>query len=232
MPLKGLFSKDFLDEYKSGKRIFSDINLQYAEICDVDLTDLVVKDSRLFFVNFRNCKLANSKFLNCEIFWGGFYNTLLENAVFEKSKIDLTWFEDARFKNTKILNSKISWTAILNSVMAELDTSTSTLFKVFTDPTQATPEDLEEFMRMLGPVLDSLDISIKARVREGLISDVARHGVEVRATGSDNSQYKKNEVNYNRSQAGYGLAMSNLSSTIISAYNNEHPYKLKKDKYQ
>jgi len=42
--LKNVFSSEFLERYKSGEREFSNINLQYAEISGVDLSNVVIKN--------------------------------------------------------------------------------------------------------------------------------------------------------------------------------------------
>ena len=137
-----MFSSEFLEQYKKGKRLFSDIILQYVDISDADLSGIIIKDSKLFFATFRNCKFANSKFVNCEIIYGSFYGGNFENSVFDSSSIDATLFQNIVTKNMKIERSKIIWSAILDSAAGEVDTSSSSTFKFFTSLSNLTEKDI------------------------------------------------------------------------------------------
>ncbi len=224
MGFRAVLSNEFIDDYKDGMRIFSGINLQYMDISGIDLDDLVIKDSKIFFVNFRGCSLLNAKFINCEIFWGGFYNNNMKNVIFDRCKIDMTWFENVIFENSKMIQSTASWSAMLNSNSRELDTSSSTLFKFFTDPSQASPNDIEEFMHKMGPVVASLDMSIRAKFMEGLKSDLARYGVEAKPVETQDSGYAK-DTGYKQTPVSYGSFVSDFSNAVINAYGMQQQKK-------
>ena len=151
-----LLSNDLLDLYKEGKRTFSDITLQYVDLSGTDLKDVIIKNSKLFFATFRNCNFQNSKFLNCEIIYGSFYGGNLENVTFDNCTIDMTLFQGITTKNMKILRSKLIWSAILDSANSEVDVSSSTQFKFFTNLSQLTEKDLED-ARHLELVFEGLD---------------------------------------------------------------------------
>jgi uncharacterized protein YjbI with pentapeptide repeats len=225
--MKLMFSKELIDAVKAGQKEFDGINLEYADISGADFSNVVIKNSRLWFVNFRSCNLRNAKFLNCEIFWGGFYSTNNENSLFEKCKIDFTWMERAIFRNTKMHNCSLSWTAILDCSLGELDMSSTTSFKLFTDISQLGPNDLDEAMRMLGPIMDKMDISIKNIVMAGFKNDAARYGVDLPTPAETKSGYATGI--HGEANQGYGFSMADLTTAIINAYDTKNPYRAKKD---
>ena len=221
-----MFSSEFLEQYKKGKRLFSDIILQYVDISDADLSGIIIKDSKLFFATFRNCKFANSKFVNCEIIYGSFYGGNFENSVFDSSSIDATLFQNIVTKNMKIERSKIIWSAILDSAAGEVDTSSSSTFKFFTGLSNLTEKDIEDAMNHIGPLLDSLDISIRYKIMEEMKQDAKSFGIDI-PKGTDNSNVSKN---YSPQNLAY--SMKAFSEKIISAYNTTNPYKNKKSAYE
>ena len=221
---KVLLSKEFLDMYKEGGRTFSDITLQYMDIADVNLTDLIIKNSKLFFATFRNCNFKNSKFINCEIIYGSFYGGNLEGVVFDNCTIDMTLFQDTIFRDTKISKSRLIWSAFLNTAIGEIDLSSSTKFKVFTDLSEITAKDIEDGMAHLGPLIDSLDISIRHKIKQELEKDFQSLGIKDLPNSSKNLEYQRT------SPLVYG--MQTFSNMIIDAYNTANPYRQKKSIYE
>src|SRR3989344_2354105 len=173
---KVLFSNDFLDQLKGGKKLFSDIVLQYVDIADANFNEITFKNSKLFFATFRNCSFKNAKFVNCEI-----------------------------------------------------DTSSSSLLKFFTDISQVTEKDLEEAMNRMGPLVESLDISIKHKIKQEMEQDAQSLGVNM-PKGTETHGYSAGTKNYSHPDLVYG--MQNFSNMIIDAYNTANPYKGKKSAYE
>ncbi len=153
--------------------------MQFSDLQGVTLNDIAVKDSKLHFVTFRNCKLKKSKFLNCDIFFGSFYGGDLTDAIFENCKIELTLFEDAIFDRTKIEKSHISYSGMFNTNIGGLDMSTSTQIKVFTNPSQITPGDVEQGMSRIWPFMEALDTQIKSKIKEVIKRDAEKHDLPV-----------------------------------------------------
>ncbi|MCX6815474.1 MAG: hypothetical protein NT120_01300 [Candidatus Aenigmarchaeota archaeon] len=227
MQLKNIFSNELIEQYKEGKREFVNINLQYADI-SMPLKDLVIRDSRLFFVTFRDCDLSNAKFINCEIFYGTWYGGILENAVFDDCAIDYGLFDKTIFRNTKIVKSKITWSGMLGQPINELDMSTSTQFKIITDMSQITPEAVEEIRRQIGPIINSLDLSIKAKINEEIQKDAQKYGVELPSIATEKPAYGARRENADSNSSVYGGNMQNFADMVIGAYNAVHPYKVKR----
>ncbi|MBI5347206.1 MAG: hypothetical protein HZB66_01205 [Candidatus Aenigmarchaeota archaeon] len=222
MKVEHIFSRDFLDRYANGEREFSGISLQFADI-SVNLKDVTIRDSKLFFVTFFGCNIVNVRFINCEIFYGSFNGGGLENTIFDNCNIDFTIFHNGLFKNVKILRSKLSWCAIFSRPVEELDISKSECFKIFRNVSEITDRDVEEAMSRLGPVISSMDFSIKVKIKEELHKGAADYGVNVDKTGIEPS-YEGHAGGHYRVASGYGANLQNLISSVIRAYNAVHPY--------
>src|SRR3989338_7042450 len=104
-----LLSSDFLEQYKQGVRLFSDVILQYIDLSNIDLNCITIKNSKLFFATFRDCNFSNAKFINCEIIYGTFYGGNFKNALLDNCVIDATLFQRIQAKEMKILRSRLVW---------------------------------------------------------------------------------------------------------------------------
>lgn len=220
-----VLSRDFKDQLKEGKRLFSDIILQYVDESDVDVSGVTIKNSKLFFATFRNSNFKNSKFVNCEIIYGSFYGGNFENTLFENCVIDFTLFQGAQFKNVKVSKSKLNLSAFFNTAIGELDLSSSTLIRVFTNPSQITAKDIDEAKIQVGPLINSLDISIRSKIMrelEEFARDIGIKNISIPATASD--KYSKT--------SDLAYSMQNFSNMVIDAYNTANPYKSKKSVYE
>ncbi len=216
--MKNVFSHEFLEELKQGKKEFDGINLQYCDIPKNDFRNVIIKNSRLFFVNFNDCDFTGAKFVNCELIYVAFYNGSLENSVFEKCFLEYDSIENTLFKNTKFLKSTLRWSTFFGVAIGEMNIETSIQYKFFTNVDQITQKDVDEALLLLGNIFDKLDITIRAKVKAALKRDIERFGFN--ATEDNNE--KKSNYEHN-SSSGYN--MKNISSMVISAYNAANPYK-------
>lgn len=215
--MKNIFSHDFLEELKQGQKEFDNINLQYCDIPKNDFRNVVIRNSRLFFVNFNECDFAGAKFINCELVYVGFYYGTLENALFEKCFLEYDAVEFTTFKNTKFVKSNLRWSTFFSVITGEMDVQTSIQYKFFTAPEQITQKDVDEALILLGQVFDKLDITIRAKVKAALERDIKRYGFDVPKDQEKKSNYE------HKSASGYG--MKQISDIVISAYNAANPYK-------
>lgn len=216
--MKNLFSHEFLEELKQGKKEFDNINLQYCDIPKNDFSNVVIKNSRLFFVNFNECDFTGAKFINCELIYVGFYYGTLENALFEKCLLEYDAVEFTTFKNTKFVKSNLKWSTFFYVVTGEMDLTTSIQYKFFTSVEQITQKDVDEALILLGQVFDKLDMTIRAKVKAALERDIQKFGFDV---PKDTSEKKSNYEHI----SGTGYSMKGISDIVISAYNAANPYK-------
>ena len=221
---KVILSKDFKDQLKEGKKLFSDIVLQYVDESDIDLSGLTIKNSKLFFATFRNSNFKNAKFINCEIIYGTFYGGNFENTLFENCIIDFTLFQDTMFKNVKIAKSTLNLSAFFNTAIGEVDLSSSTKIKVFTNPSEITAKDVDYAMGQMGPLINSLDISIRSKIMHELEEFANSIGIkDVSAPAAAPDKYSKPDMAY---------SMQAFGNMVIDAYSTANPYKNKKSVYE
>src|SRR3989338_5773331 len=194
--MKNVLSSEFLERYKNGEREFSDINLQYADISGMSFNDIIIKNSRLFFLTFRSCNFENARFVNCEIIYDTFYNGSMKNIIFDKCKIDFGFIENVILNCVKMNKSNISWTAIFSNPIQEIDTSTSVIHRLFTDPVQITPNIMEEAMSQIGPIIDSLDES-------SLYGIAAQNLANIVINAYNETNMYKQKKGYNENSSSY-----------------------------
>ena len=204
-------SGEFLERYVSGEREFSGIMLNYTDLSGKDLRDVVIRESKIIFVDFSDCNLQNSRFINCEIFDSNFSRTNLETAIFEGCTIDLALFENCIVRNTKILKSSVSLSLIINMPMGEFDISSSKLFRVFTDRAQVTEKDVEGMLSRALPLAKHFDISTKIGMRAKIARNVEKYGLRLPGSAVDESSYESRPENaYSSQQASYGTSKESV----------------------
>lgn len=219
MALTDMIGWELLEEYKNGKRVFSDINMQFSDLTGANLEGMTIKNSKLYFVLLRESNLKKCRFINCDMFSCGFRNADLSNALFEKCKIDYGYFQNAMFDNTKMTRCNLSWCGLF-SAKGSLDTSTSTLFKVFTNISDLTQADIDAAFRGLTPFIQNLDFEIKSQVQNLLKSVTDKIGIE--PTKSDPSAYGKSSNSYTKP-----LSVYQMMEQLITDYARKTPYKAK-----
>jgi hypothetical protein len=228
--LKNVFSSEFLERYKSGEREFSNINLQYAEISGVDLSNVVIKNSKIFVVTFSDCNITNVQFINCEMIYSGFHRCHLENSTFKKCNMDLMFFEDNFFKRTNVSESTIVWSAIIGSSMGELDSSSSVFIEVITDTAQITQQYIENGLARIGSFISSLDIDVllKSKLKKEFQDSASHYNFDVKYIPDAKTSYESSGSYNKAAEHGYGANIQNMMHSIINAYNAAHPYQDKK----
>ena len=224
MALNNMFGQELLEEYKSGRREFSNIHLQFADLSGNSFENITIKDSKIYFTLFRFCKLKNCSFVNCEIFFGGFKGADLSGAIFVNCKMDYCLFESAIFADTKMVKCNLSWCGMFFADVASLDSSSSTLFKVFTDPSQITKEDADAAYSGFMPSIQDLGFEIRHRMEELMNSVAKRIGAEP-STASGKFIYGKADHGYAASPLSGYQKLNNLVEGLISSYAAKNPYK-------
>ncbi len=226
MALRNIFGPELLEEYKTGRKEFSNIQLQFADLSGNSFENLAIKDSKIHFTLFRFCKLNNCRFVNCEIFFGGFKGADLTGAVFENCKMDYCLFESAIFGDTKMFKCNLSWCGMFMTDTASLESSSSTLFKVFTDVSQFTQKDADAAFVGLMPFIQNLDFEIRHRMEELLTSVTKRIGAEPSAAAQKPVYGKVGESYAANPLSGY-QKLNDLVEGLIHAYAAKNPYKSK-----
>lgn len=228
MENKFISQKEFVAALKEGKREFSDALMQFFDVSNLKLSDIVFKNCKLLFCTFRNCEFRNVAFENCTIYFGSFYTGIANNLNFEKSSIELTGFDTFQFSGTKIKRCNIRWCGILNSNASAVDVASSTCYKLITDISQLSSEDVEKLVSESMGAIGRLDIGIRMKLKEMIQQDLKRYNL-----GSP----KRQNSPYNEQSAGrdetltYGEVRV-LIETAFGAYGPSTVYKAKKTAYE
>ncbi|MFK7948831.1 MAG: pentapeptide repeat-containing protein [Saprospiraceae bacterium] len=91
-------SETIVKAYKSGVRVFRNIEIQNGSFFGENLEGIIIENSRIY-ADFRNANLKNAIIKNSYLKMSDFRYTNLTNAHFENVNIELT-----QFKNTLINN--------------------------------------------------------------------------------------------------------------------------------
>jgi len=205
--MKKIYRSEFLEEFRSGRREFSGILIQFCELECLDFPDLVIKNSKIEFTSFRDSNLKDVKFLNCEFFFVSFYGCELENTVFDKCRIDMARMDNMRVKNTKIINSSISLCGLMKTDTGEIDFRNTKEFKVIRNISELTPEDAMEIVKRLGMHSEALPIEVRIEVKNTVnrvMTEFSQKGVSDIPGKLAKGMYKT-EKPYSRAEKMYGI---------------------------
>lgn len=225
--------REFIESYAQGKRNFSNASMQFFDISNLKLADVVFKGCKLLFCTFRNCEFKNVMFENCTVYFGSFYTGVANNLVFEKSTIELTLFDTFQFSAAEMKNCSIRWCGIFNSNSAAVDFSTSSHYNLITDISQLshlTPQQIEEVTNELIGAVGRLDIGLKMKLKEMIQQDMKRYNLDSPAhrTGA---AYGENNVNREDENLSYG-EVRKLVEMTFGAYGTKTVYKTNKTEYE
>lgn len=139
-------------------------------------------------------------------------------------------FENVVFRQTKLIKSNITWSGFFHIAMGELDLTSTVLTKTLTDPSQVTQAYVDEAVRRAGPLINSLDISIKSKIMAELKSEAEKYGTDVKGVDKSKDSYGKVTAEYSNAAEGYGSSMLSMIRAAANAYETSNPYQTKKDK--
>lgn len=227
--MQHMYSYELWEQFKSGRKEFSGIQLQFCEFNDKDFTGLVIKNSKIDYTQFRFANLKNAKFINCDMFFVSFFGADMENTVFDNCKIEATRFDSAQFKNTKILRSSLSYCLLINANEREMNFEGSQKFKVFTD-LDISNEDIIEALAFVGAHLEDLPFEIKSEINKRLadsMKDLNKDARLMQLSAVENKPYGSSASNY-RKVLGVYQALDALSDKLAKYGSSREIYKVKK----
>ncbi len=222
---KHLRSLDVKTDYESGKRIFENAEINYAEMEGWNLDGAVFRNCRFNFASFRQSSLRGSRFINCEFFFGSFFSTNLDSALFENTRFEIMRFDNAIFNNTIFKNCNISYASMMSTNINGADFQNTERFRVFTDISQVTQADLEAVARILFPALESLDLEIRNHIKAVMEKATKEAGIRnpiTEGSGRGRDGYGNTPVAGNAYEK-----LSDILNEAISLYGQKHPYKTK-----
>src|SRR3989338_6315569 len=220
--MEHMYSQQLMEQFRAGRKEFSGIHLNFCTLDNIDLSGLVIRNSKLEYTAFWHSNLNGAKFINCEMFFVSFYTAFLENTAFDNCKIEMARFDSAILKNTKIINSRISYSLCVNANLGELDMRNTSKFKWITDPSSVSDEDIIDALRVIGNRTDELPIEIKSEIQRRINSSLKDFNRDTRLAGiSADKAY--GETQKSMSPVSYE-SMANFTDGIIK-YGSSEIYK-------
>ena len=223
-----LLSRDVKDSYESGKRVFENADLEYAEMENWTLDDIAFKNCKFNFTSFYLTSLKNAKFINCSFFFHSFFGANMEGVLFENCKIEGVRMDTARFDRTVFRKCDLSYIFMINTNRGGVDFFNSSMFGMVFSHSDITDDLVRGALNFFMPHLDSLDMEIKSHLKSVIKRYADELGVNTPNTETTHDTYQKSSRPYNKDKAAYG-AVSGIFDEIINAYANMN--KSKKDAY-
>lgn len=90
---------ELISDYRNGTRHFISWDFNDGDsVAGMDLSDAVFEDC-FIGIDFRSCKLVNSKFINCNLKTADFSRADLTNALIKNCSVESVIFKDAKTDN-------------------------------------------------------------------------------------------------------------------------------------
>ncbi len=210
--------KQFLDLYKGGQRLFSDCLMQFFDIADATFENIVFHNCKLMFPVFRNCSFKACTFDQCTIYSGSFYTGRADTMIFDKCDIELTLFDNYQFFKSAMKRSNLRWFGLISS--PGLDMSSSSQFKIITDPSKLSAEEIEELTRMVMGTVERLDVGLRLKLKEIIRQDLNRYNL---AQPEEKKDKYASHADYSDAPLTYGEAKGMLESFFYGSQNPSKP---------
>lgn len=114
MAMKRISAHEIIEEYKKGRRDFSNIICKDADFTGIDLSGADFSNSDMSFSTFKTANLTDCNFSSCILDWSTFIWAKLIRTNFTKAKIRWSVLNDATFEKTVLRNADLSWSLLFN----------------------------------------------------------------------------------------------------------------------
>jgi len=223
--MENLTSIEFLDRLQ--EKEISNIYMQYSDLTGHEFKDVVIKNSKFFFVVFRRCIFKNVIFENCEFFFCAFGYTDSENLTFRHCKMEYSGFTEAMMKDCKFISTSLSWHSFINTTPG-FELRNCTQFNIFRKTEDIYPL-IDKSMEDLQPILNTLNFEMRHNVMELLemLKRDTKLDKEIKfnfVTSEKSGQYETGKKNYSM--------FDSLIDSAVAAYGTKPAYKTGKSAYE
>jgi len=218
------------EQYKNGRRDFSNVEVQWADFSGTDLSDINFSNSKLSITTFFRCNLENANFSDCDIYATSFNSADLSGATFDKSKLNWIRFDNAIFKNTSMRNATVMHVTLINCNTAGLKIDNTSQFNVFRTAEEIPDLEVERLLLEIGNIISKVDLDRKLWVKTGLGPYLKSLGKQQFSTEVISGPYSKSNSEYSKPINLY-KGLDNTFIELIETYGPKNPYK-KEGKYK
>lgn len=99
-----------LEQYKKGRRDFSNVNAHGVEIISKNLSGIIFRKANLATGTLRECNLTGADFTGANMRWMNLDNSNLTDVTLNKADLSYSKLINAIFKNTRVADADISYT--------------------------------------------------------------------------------------------------------------------------
>jgi len=223
--MENITSVEFLDRLQ--EKEIKNIYMQYSDLTGHEFKDVVIKDSKFFFVVFRRCSFKNVVFENCEFFFCAFGYTDSENLVFKKCKMEYSGFTEAMMKDCKFISTSLSWHSFINTTPG-FELRNCTQFNIFRKTEDIYPL-IDKGLEELQPILNTMDFDTRHNVMTLL--ETLKRNTKLNREINFNFTATEKTGSYESSKKGYGM-FDSLIDSAITAYGTKPVYKTGKGAYE
>lgn len=108
-----------LEDYRKGRRDFSNIRLENANLSGVNLGRIVLRNSNLSGTDFSHSDLSGADLGCCHLSRCLFLGAVLKNADFHNSDLSYASMKNAYFENTRLDSANLMWAHLCESDVAK-----------------------------------------------------------------------------------------------------------------
>ena len=124
-------TQEVLNQYKEGKRNFSNVKILECNFTDSNLEGIIFKNANICFGSLRGANLSNSDFSNAKLNWCDISRCNMTNAKFDGASLQWSGLNESTFKNTSFRNADLSRTSILNVNRGGADLTDANLYDIW-----------------------------------------------------------------------------------------------------
>lgn len=162
---KTMTAKQILDEYKKGRRDFSEVICTNDSFDNFDLRGIVFRKADLSYCSFYGTNLEGADFSGAQLEWTGFIRANLKKASFEKARCVWSRFNESTFEKTNMRKADLSWSLFFNTnLYGGADMTGAIVATIATDPGQITEEGMKKLAEKLGK-MKNLDPELVTRLQ-------------------------------------------------------------------
>ncbi len=212
------------EEYKKGRKDFSNTEIQWADFSGTDLSGANFSGSRFSVVTFYACNLKNANFSNCDMYGMSFNSANLANAKFDKSKMNWIRFDNAIFENTSMKNAQLNHVTMINCNVSEMKLDGTSQFSVFHKAEEIPDSEIQALIAEIGNTINAVDLDRKLWLRTTLGPYLKTIGKQQTTAQAVNTPYQKTGLDSsNLVNLYHGL--DSIFSELIETYGAKNPYK-------
>ena len=222
--MKVITGGELREQYRNGKRDFSNREIQWADLSNTDLSNINMSNSKISTVTFFGSNLTNANFSGCRIYATSFNSANLTEASFDKADMQWIRLDNVIFKNTKMISASLIHATLINCVTSELKTDDTTMLNVFHTASEIPETEVQLMLQEIGSMIQNVDKNLKLFMKTSLAKYLQQ--IEKKDVSGTNIgvSYSKESSSYGQTPDAYH-GLENIFKELIGIYGAKNQYK-------